>query len=144
MQLARSLALVGLALAGSCRTTAHRTEIGFERVHADRLCGILEAKNAVARSFAEWQAFWPSEDMWTFALDVDWSKHMLIAVALGSRPSAGYSVEIDRVYQQGSHWEVHARETRPGPDLLQAAVVTTPYDCVLAPRFEGRVVFNVE
>ena len=146
MRIALVLAALSLALPSACRAPAVETPIAFEREAAGQIGPVLEAKNLVARSAEEWRACCrggaPALDA---ALDdFDWSKRMLIAVALGSRPSGGYSVEIVSVVAADSHWVVRARETRPAPGSLQTAMVTSPFDCVSTPRFDGSVVFSFE
>ena len=147
MQLARTLAAaLLLAPLCACRSGAEVEDVEFTRVRAGQVSPISEAKNTVARSFVEWQAFCGDRDqgMWAIGTGIDWSKQMLIAVAIGSRPSGGYAVEIDRVYRKGSHWEVHARESRPGQGTLQTAMLTAPFDCVVTANYPGKVVFKVE
>ena len=149
-------ALASLALSGGCRSTSVPIEVAFERVQSGQMGfggkgGLgLEARNAVVRDLAEWRAFCADdvlgddESAWSLVKSVDWSRNMVIAVNLGSRPSGGYAVAIDRVMRKGSHWIVHARETRPAPGSLQTAMLTSPFDCVATPRFEGKVEFVVE
>lgn len=146
MQLSPSLCLVVLALVAGCRTPAQESEVAFERALSGQLGLSLEAKNAVVKSAEEWRALFSANgpDMKAPPVDIDWSKRMLIAVSLGSRPSGGYAVEIDRIVRQGEHWVVHARESRPAAGSLQTTMITAPFDCVSTARYEGKVDFTVE
>src|SRR5690349_624117 len=96
MKAALASALACLALLGACRAPAVMTPITFEREGAGQIGPVAEAKNIVARSAEEWRAIChgSSPGLQVALDDFDWSKRMLIAVALGSRPSGGYAVEI--------------------------------------------------
>ncbi|HUR28501.1 MAG TPA: protease complex subunit PrcB family protein [Planctomycetota bacterium] len=139
-------AVLALLFCGGCRAPATPAKVAFERQMTGQLGLALEAKNLVARSAEEWRAFCrPNAPGVEDALrDFDWSANMLIAVALGSRPSGGYAVEIESVEQDGARWVVHARETRPTPGSLQTQMVTSPFDCVSTRRFDGNVMFRFE
>ncbi len=146
MQAAITSALLTLLLASACHAPQASSQIAFEPQVTGQIGFALEAKNLVARSAEEWRAICrPNAPGISVELEkFDWSKRMLIAVALGSRPSGGYAIQIDRVSKEGSHWVVHARETRPAKGSMQTAMLTSPFDCVSTPRFEGKVDFIVE
>ena len=146
MQASLRATVLALALCGGCRAPATTHPIAFERQMTGQLGLTPEPKNLVARSAEEWRAFCkPNAPAALEALrDFDWSRNMLIAVALGSRPSGGYAVEIQSIEQDGERWLVHARETRPAPGSLQTQLVTAPFDCVSTRRFDGNVVFSFE
>jgi hypothetical protein len=138
-----ALALLSCA---ACRSTTPTTEVPFERQMTGQLGLAPEAKNLVARSEEEWRAFCrPNSPGVEDALrEFDWSSNMLIAVALGSRPSGGFAVAIHSIEQDGERWIVHAHETRPAPGSLQTQMLTSPFDCVSTRRFDGSVVFTFE
>jgi hypothetical protein len=146
MHTATAFSILALTLTGACRSTPESSQIAFEHALRGQLGFSLEAKNAVVKSAEEWRALCNtnSAGLAAPAASIDWSKQMLITVSLGSRPSGGYSVEIDRVTQQGSLWIVHAHESRPAEGSMQTQMITSPFDCVSTPRFEGRIVFSVE
>lgn len=72
--------------------------------------------------------------------DVDWSKEMLVAVAMGTRMTGGYQVKMDSVARR-SDGVVVVRfieiKPKPGDAVFQA--LTSPYIVVRTPRLEGRV-----
>ena len=53
---------------------------------------------------------------------------------LGTRPTAGFSVEIVRVRQEGVALVVEYKETRPAPGSVAAQVLTSPFHIVAVPR----------
>jgi RNA polymerase sigma factor (sigma-70 family) len=73
---------------------------------------------------------------------VDFTKHMVLAVFLGTRPTGGYRAGIAGVVESSATWTVTVRETRPGPDQFVPQAETRPCLLVVVPRFEGKVVFR--
>jgi hypothetical protein len=146
MQAALSLALLLLSVTLGCRATDEQPDVSFERAFGGQVSSILEPKNLVARSPEQWRAAYRPTLLGAELepRDFDWEKRMLIAVAIGSRPSGGYAVEIQRVQRKGSRWVVFAKETRPEPGSIQTAMITSPFDCIATPRFDGEVMFVVE
>ncbi len=145
MNVVPALSLLAFTFVG-CHATPANTEVAFERVLSGQLGLSMEAKNAVVKNVEEWRALFRASGPGIEAppLNIDWSKSMLIAVSLGSRPSGGYAVAIDSLTLKGSHWIVHARESRPAKDSLQTTMITAPFDCIATARFAGRVDFIVE
>src|SRR5687767_7396644 len=75
MQAAHPAAICTLLSLCACQTTDEAAPIEFERLVAGQIGLGPEAKNAVVRSFVEWQVFCGDQDqgLWGAALDVDWS-----------------------------------------------------------------------
>jgi hypothetical protein len=105
--------------------------------------GLKPGTIRVVRNAGEWHELWmehtssmmPRPDEPT----VDWQKEMVVCVALGERPTAGYGVAIDRVERQGNRLIVEAREKKPAPDAIVPQVVTHPYVMAVTPRTDGEV-----
>src|SRR5262249_49147840 len=72
--------------------------------------------------------------------EIDWKKHMVVAVCAGMKGSGGYRVEITGVRKEkGSvkvSWKLHV------PKGAADSVITYPSECVLLPRNAGKVVFD--
>jgi hypothetical protein len=92
------------------------------------------ARQVTARTAAEWQALWTQHAGERARPAVDFGKEMVAGVFLGSRPTAGFSVEIVDVREQGSTLTVQYRENRPSPGTLTAQVLTMPYHIVAVPK----------
>jgi hypothetical protein len=73
---------------------------------------------------------------------VDFSKEMVVGVFLGSRPTAGYTLEIVSATQDGGKLTVRYREASPPRDAITAQVLTSPYHIVALPFFPGEVKFE--
>jgi hypothetical protein len=103
--------------------------------------GITERREVVVRSAAEWQALW-KEHSSRAAPPVDFSGATVVGVFLGMRPTAGYQVEVVGARLESGALVVEYRERQPGPDVLSAQVLTSPFHLVRVPRHTGRVEFR--
>jgi hypothetical protein len=95
------------------------------------------ARQATARTAAEWEALWRLHGGERTRPAVDFGKEMVVAVFMGSRPTAGFSVEIVGTRVEGSALVVQYRETRPAADAFVAQVLTMPYHIAAVPRRAG-------
>ena len=114
-----------------------------DTIASDTMSGVDTPRQAVARNDKEWAALWqqhagPAKP----APKVDFSKRTVAAVFLGSRPSAGYGVEVIGTRQDGKALVVTWREIRPGRDSLLAQVITSPAHLVSIPKFDGDIRFE--
>ncbi|MGH3369203.1 MAG: hypothetical protein ACRDPR_04320, partial [Nocardioidaceae bacterium] len=57
------------------------------------------SREVTIRSAAEWQALWKEHDGGDLPA-VDFAHSMVVGVFLGSRPTAGYAVEISAVLEE--------------------------------------------
>jgi hypothetical protein len=95
------------------------------------------ARQATARTATEWEALWRLHGGERTRPAVDFGKEMVVAVFMGSRPTAGFSVEIVGTRVDGSALVVQYRETRPAADAFVAQVLTMPYHIAAVPRRAG-------
>ena len=86
-----------------------------------------ERLTASARTDAEWTALWKRHNYDKPVPPVDFSKEMVVAVFMGSRPTGGFSVEITSAAESGGKFVVSYRESAPRPDAMTAQVLTAPY-----------------
>lgn len=115
----------------------------FDTIASDTMSGIETPRQAVARNDQQWAALWQQHaGLGKAAPPVDFSKRTVVAVFLGSRPSAGYRVEVSGTRQEGKTLIVTWREIAPGRDSLLAQVITSPAHLVSIPRFEGEIAFE--
>jgi hypothetical protein len=100
---------------------------------------IEEPREVVVRSTQEWQALW-KEHSPQDAPRVDFNGAIVVGVFLGTRPTAGYRVQIEAVRLDGAKAVVEYRERAPGRGDIVAQILTAPFDLV---RVVGRPA-NVE
>lgn len=101
-----------------------------------------DAKTVVVRDAAAWRKLWQGHAPDRALPAVDFSKEMVVAVFLGSRPTAGYDVAIDGVREDGGALVVAYRETAPARDVMTAQVLTSPYHVAAVPARSGDVKFE--
>ena len=115
----------------------------IKTLEASQFSGIARAREAVARTQAEWDALWreharPGKP----APPVDFAGRMVVAVFLGSRSTGGYAVTITGTRMDGSTLVVEWREGAPGKRDITAQVLTAPAHLVEMPRHAGEVRFE--
>ena len=99
-------------------------------------------RQAAVRSAAEWSALWKTHDPAAPLPAVDFSREMIVAVFLGSRPTAGYAVEIVRAVGNSASLVVEYVETAPSGDTITAQILTAPYHLAAIPKHDGEVRFQ--
>jgi hypothetical protein len=100
------------------------------------------AKQAVARTQTEWTALWKSHDYDRPAPKVDFAKETVVAVFMGSRPTAGFAIEIVGAALRDGALVVTYRETLPPSGALTAQIITSPYHMAAVPKHAGAVKFE--
>jgi hypothetical protein len=106
------------------------------------MSNIEEARTVVVRTAAEWQALWKEHDPEHAPPTVDFGQSMVVGVFLGSRPTAGFVVEITAVKQDGQRTIVEYVERQPSRDEFVAQVLTSPFHLVRVMRTAGAVEFR--
>ena len=89
-----------------------------------------------------WGALWKTHAPGRPAPEVDFTRETVVAVFLGTRPTAGFAVEIVGVREDGGNVVVQYRETRPSRDSIAAQVLTAPYHVAAIPRRAGTITFE--
>jgi hypothetical protein len=119
------------------------TEI--ETILRESYSGVDDAQRVVLRTADGWTGFWeqvysvlsPQPD----APAIDFGGTMVIAAAAGTRPSGGYSIDIEGIHVDAGAYYVVVRETAPGPGCITTAAITAPVVAVALPSSDAEVVF---
>ena len=106
------------------------------------MSAIDEPRQVTVRSAAEWGALWKENGARAPLPAVDFSREMVVGVFVGTRPTAGYGVEIVRAIGNSSSLIVEYVETAPSRDTITAQVLTAPYHLAAIPKRDGTVVFK--
>ena len=99
-------------------------------------------REVVVRTLPEWEALWKSHAGPQPAPVVDFSTNLVAAVFLGTRPTAGFSVDILATRRENDALVVEYVERAPAPDAIVAQILTSPFHVVKLPRFDGPVRFR--
>lgn len=121
---------------------ASQATMEIETIVRDNMSNVEDARQAVARTPAEWAALWRLHAGDQPPPKIDFTKRTVIAVFLGTRPSAGYAVEVSGTKQAGKTLTVEWREHVPKPGNMSAQVITSPSHLVSIPKFEGEITFR--
>ena len=70
------------------------------------------------------------------------AKEMIVGVFMGSRPTAGFAVEVVGSREEAGALVVQYRETRPARGLITAQVITSAYHIVAMPARTGTIRFE--
>jgi hypothetical protein len=99
-------------------------------------------RQVTVRTLAEWQTLWRRHAPGRPVPEVDFARSMVVGVFLGTRPTAGFAVDIVGTRQDHGSLIVQYRETRPGRDTISAQIITAPFHLATIPRFDGDVRFE--
>jgi hypothetical protein len=114
----------------------------FATVAQGPMSNIEGPRTVVVRTAAEWRALWNEHDPGHAPPTVDFGQSMVVGVFAGSRPSAGFAVEITGVKTDGDRTIVEYAERQPSRDEFVAQVVTSPFHLVRLMRTAGAVEFR--
>jgi hypothetical protein len=115
---------------------------GVETIARDSMSNVDEARTAVAFTPGEWETFWRSHGSGKPLPKVDFTTRRVAAIFLGTRPTAGYDIEIVGTREDGGTLIVEWREIRPKQGLLLAQVLTAPALIVSVPKVGSEVGFR--
>ena len=107
--------------------------------------GFTDSARVAVRTQSQWNELWariagnatPPPD----APEIDFATEMVILAAMGTRPSGGYAIRIDRVARRGNTVWAEITSSAPGSGCMNAAALTAPVDAVVVQRTTGKVVF---
>ena len=103
---------------------------------------VEEPRQVTVRSADELAKLWRVHSPDRAQPSVDFTRDMVVGVFLGSRPTAGYNVEIVSAREEQGALVVRYRATVPARDTMTAQILTMPYHLVVVPRYAGDVKFE--
>jgi hypothetical protein len=131
-----------LVLATLLQPTTTTTATTMKTVDKGPMSGIDAPRQVTVRTPAEFATLWKSHAADRKMPDVDFTKNMVVGIFLGSRPTAGFGVEIVSAQPESGTLLVKYKETRPSRDTIAAQVLTSPFHLVAVPKFDGPVRFE--
>jgi hypothetical protein len=107
------------------------------------MSGMDQPQEVVARSAAEWTALWEKHAGRTSPPPaVDFSREIVVGIFLGTRPTAGYGVEIVRATGAKGVLIVEYVEAAPPRGALTAQVLTAPHHLAAVEKHDGEIRFR--
>jgi hypothetical protein len=131
-----------VAAAMLCWIGVQPAQMTFTTLAGGDASQIEEPRQAVARTQAEWTALWKAHGGGAKPPAVDLARSTVIGVFLGTRPTAGYTVEITRIEKRDTDLVVTYREGKPAPSEMVSQVLTAPFHIVRTDSHRGPVRFQ--
>lgn len=133
----------GLAVAVVlCSGGAVPVPVTFTTIDRGAQSNVEEARDVIVRTAAEWDALWKLHAGDRPRPAVDFARSTVVGVFLGSRPTAGYGVEITGIARDGDNLVVTYREAQPGRSAMVGQVLTMPFHLVRLERHAGPIQFK--
>lgn len=132
--------LLGVVLALAMQAGSSKSPM--ETIVTDSMSQVEMPKQAAARTPAEWAALWRQHAGDAAVPKVDFGTRTVVAVFMGTKPSAGYAVEMTGTRQDKGALIVEWRERRPEPGMVSAQVLTSPAHIASIPKFAGEIRFE--
>jgi hypothetical protein len=127
------IALAAVLLAAAMSMT-QVTGSGPRTIEKGDQSSIEDAKQVLVRTDAEWTQLYRQHNFDKPAPKIDFSKEMIVAVFMGSRPTAGFSTAIVSATAANGALNVRYSESRPPAGGVTAQVLTFPYHIAAIPK----------
>jgi hypothetical protein len=95
---------------------------------------VEDAKQVLVRTDAEWSQLYRQHNFDKPAPKIDFSKEMIVAVFMGSRPTAGFSTAVVSALSANGALLIRYTESRPPAGAVTAQVLTFPYHIAAIPK----------
>jgi hypothetical protein len=119
--------------------------IEFEVVVDEAMCGIETPRRKVIRDEAAWAELWSEIHRTVEPVperpEVDFSRQMLIVVAMGTRRSGGFDISVRDIRAIEDGLEVAVQESEPATGAMVGMSLTQPVEVVRVERTAREVVF---
>jgi hypothetical protein len=139
--------LIGLAglLLTACLSPGHAEDQPIRPLVKSAFSGIQDPKQEVIKDKAAWDAVWTrhlaNAKGAVSQPEVDFSKEMIILVAMGRQNTGGYSIQVSSVRAVGDKLEITVTRTTPPPGSMSIQALTAPVSIVAVPRSSLEPVF---
>jgi hypothetical protein len=133
-----------LLLAAVAGVASQPADQPFETLLAASRSGLDQRRRELVRDEAGWARVWAEiHGRDAPALPpVDFSRHMLIVVASGTRPSGGYAIRVRAVALRAERLEVAVVESCPPRGAIATLALTQPVAVVQVPRLPQQARFE--
>jgi hypothetical protein len=128
----------------ACSSPTSPDTLNFQRLAPtaasfENSSAIADQERLVIRDTAAWISFWTRMNSNSQPEPprpaVDFSKEMIVAVAMGSRATGGFQITMPAARVEGSALIVEVLSRSPGPSCFVTLAVTHPVDLARVQRF---------
>lgn len=105
---------------------------------------VVQPKNVVVRDAVGFAALWAEHGGAMPLPQVDFTRHMVIGVFMGSRENGCYSTAVDSVVRANGTITVARADTVPGPGVMCTLAFVHPAHIVMVERSEAPVEFTTQ
>ncbi|MFN0067441.1 MAG: protease complex subunit PrcB family protein [Limisphaerales bacterium] len=141
----RFLLAAAAGLVGGCASMPPRT-LAWRTLAKGLRSGITDRRRRVFRADVEWYRFWTEHaaglERGGAPPPVDFSREMVVALTLGTRPTGGHTVTLVGAEAGRHRIRLQVEERKPKAGLLVTSAATQPYHFVALPASKATVVFN--
>ena len=147
----RAVPIVVALLAAAC-AAAPSVDLTLTRLAAgpqpfELHSGFTAPTNIVARTEGElevlWDTIYAGQSPRPSPPAIDFNQHIVVARAMGVRPTGGFTVTLTGLLRQSGEYVVQVRETAPGPDCGVTLAQTSPIDVATIARHDDPIKFAV-
>jgi hypothetical protein len=144
-----SAVIVGLTIAGWLTTgcaSSPQHKLAWRTLSRGLTSGLEKPRRLVVREEAEYFALWAQHaaELNRLALppEVDFSREMVVLVAMGNQPTGGYYIEVVDAELRGRTLRVLVGERKPRAGTMQVQMATQPYQFIALPAVNARARFR--
>jgi hypothetical protein len=126
---------------GNDVATQHQS---YTRLLQTQNSGYTEPAERVLRDQAAYAQAWLTihEGLAEDPPAVDFRREMVVLLALGERPTGGFTTQLEEFVREGDDARVRYSIAAPGRECMTTQAMTAPVDLVRVPRVEGAVGFE--
>lgn len=122
-----------------------RDTLGFRVLNEGQTSGFQAGMEKFVSSEKDWVSIWLEREgnvkTRTPHPRVDFDKFVVVVVAMGKKPTAGYAIEVTRVERTKDDIQIFLRKTVPKEGAVLAQKVTSPFALVRIEKPDRPVVF---
>ncbi len=74
---------------------------------------------------------------------INWRINQVIAIHVGTAPTPGYGVKVNKLLKTSTGADAEVEITRPDPGMVTAQVISYPWAVIRSERFSGKVELKV-
>jgi hypothetical protein len=131
---------------GGCMTSKSGHKLVWRTLSKGLTSGLAEHRRQVIRDELEYLKVWAEHaatvNRVALPPAVDFSREMVVVVAMGERPTGGYVTEVVDVELRGRTLRVLVGEREPRPGTMQIQARTQPFAFVALPAMTAHVQFR--